>query len=442
MIRMRHMARIGPSPNEITGLQPDDEVTFAPMDALADGLGGLDTTHTRPLGELISGSYNYFAECDILLAKVTPCFENGKKAIAAGLANGVGFATSEVHVIRPDTRRLDPSYLRYLLSGDDFRAEGMRSMTGAGGLRRVSERAILDFRPAVTDLDTQKAIAAFLDAETARIDALIEKKGRLQELTREKETATLERAVKGQDRGGPVRESGAEWIGSIPEHWLAPKFTQVARLESGHTPSRQHPEYWVSEECTVPWVSLADIWQVRREGRIYLSETAEKVSPLGLANSAARLLPSDTVMLSRTASVGFPAIMAVPMATTQDFVNWICGPKILPEYLYLVLKSMRREFARLMMGSTHQTIYMPDVRSFKTPLPPLEEQREIVRRLWSKLDDFRELTAKVQDSIEGLREFRAALITAAVTGQIDPAGWRRRGEGDRRLDDIESEMTP
>src|SRR5207249_3411959 len=109
------------------------------------------------------------------------------------------------------------------------------------------------------------------------------------------------------------------------------KLKYVTRLETGHTPSRQHPEYW--ENCTIPWFSLADVWQIRDGRKEYLEDTAEKVSELGLANSAARLLPLGTVIVSRTASVGFSGIMPVPMATTQDFVNWICGPKLLPEYL-------------------------------------------------------------------------------------------------------------
>ena len=83
-------------------------------------------------------------------------------------------------------------------------------------------------------------------------------------------------------------------------------------------------------------------------------------------------------MLSRTASVGFSAIMGTPMATTQDFVNWVCGHKVLPEYLLYVFRSMRVEFERLKFGSTHSTIYMPDVAKLSMPLPPVPEQRKIV----------------------------------------------------------------
>ncbi len=132
--------------------------------------------------------------------------------------------------------------------------------------------------------------------------------------------------------------------------------------------------------------------------------------------------------------------MEVPMATTQDFVNWVCGPTLRPKYLYYVLRAMRRELNRLMIGSTHQTIYMPDVRAFRTPLPPLDEQDAIVHRLDRSLNGQTELTSAIESSVQRLRELRSALITAAVTGQIDVATWGKRGETDRRLEAIEQEI--
>ena len=122
-----------------------------------------------------------------------------------------------------------------------------------------------------------------------------------------------------------MKPSGLGWVGDIPRDWDVAKICLVARLESGHTPSRQHPEYWIPDECTIPWLSLADVWQVRPGIQEYVGETSEKISPLGMANSAARLLPAGTVVLSRTASVGFAGIMSQPMATTQDFATGFPG---------------------------------------------------------------------------------------------------------------------
>ena len=150
------------------------------------------------------------------------------------------------------------------------------------------------------------------------------------------------------------RDSGVGWLGQVPEHWDVCRTKFVARLESGHTPSRQHPEYWV--DCAIPWFSLADVWHIRDGKTEYVNETAEKVSELGIANSSARLLPKGIVIVSRTASVEFSAILGVDAATTQDFVNWVCGNRTRPEYLLYVFRGMRQEFRRLTMGSTHQTI--------------------------------------------------------------------------------------
>jgi type I restriction enzyme S subunit len=269
----------------------------------------------------------------------------------------------------------------------------------------------------------QGAIATFLDRETAKIDALIAEQQRLIELLQEKRQAVISHAVtKGLHPDAPMKDSGVEWLGEVPEHWTVMPLRLAARIESGHTPSRSHEEYWIEKDCVYPWFTLGDVWQIRDGKGEYVFETQEKVSQFGLDNSAARMLPANTVILSRTASVGFSGILGVPMATTQDFVNWVCGPKIAPEFLLFVFRAMSKEFERLKYGSTHNTIYMPDIFSFRVALPSLIEQGEIVsnvreslRRLDGSFDDL--LSSK-----ELLQERRSALISAAVTGQIDVRG--------------------
>ena len=214
------------------------------------------------------------------------------------------------------------------------------------------------------------------------------------------------------------RETGVGWLGEIPAHWQVKRTRHVARLESGHTPSRNNSEYW--QDCNIPWFTLADVWQIRRGGKDVVTETKEQISEMGLAHSAARLLPKDTVILSRTASVGFSAIAGVDLATTQDYVNWVCKSDLRPEYLLLVFRSMNSEFQRLTMGSTHRTIYMPDVRSFSTPLPTIEEQESIVSFVRFETEKIDALVAKKERLIELLHEKRAALITRTVTKGIDP----------------------
>ena len=275
-------------------------------------------------------------------------------------------------------------------------------------------------------LDEQRAIAAYLDRETERIDALVAKKRLLIERLEEYRTALITRTV---TRGLPpeaaraadldpsprLKPSGVEWLGDMPEHWEVGNIRRYAEMKSGHTPSRQHPEYW--EDCDIPWFTLSDVWQLRDGRATYLGETRELISDVGVANSAAELLPTGTVILSRTASIGFSGVM--PMATSQDFWNWVCGPKLMPLYLLLTFRSMRNEFNRLMMGSTHRTIYEVSAASFRIPVPPTPEQQAIIEFLEERLPSNDAARDAATLAIERLQEYRAALITAAVTGKID-----------------------
>ncbi|PKN21509.1 MAG: restriction endonuclease subunit S [Deltaproteobacteria bacterium HGW-Deltaproteobacteria-22] len=321
-------------------------------------------------------------------------------------------------VLRP-MKTVYPLFIHHLLRCSPFQEEFYRYGKGiVADLWSTNYSEMRNILLSMPPLDEQTAIAGFLDRETSKIDALVAEQQRLVELLKEKRQAVISHAVtKGLNPAAPMKPSGIEWIGAIPAHWLSIPIKFVARLESGHTPSRQHPEYW--ENCTVPWFSLADVWQIREGKKDVVIETNEKVSELGLANSSARLLPQGTVILSRTASVGFSAIMGTAMATTQDFANWICGPKLFNEFLLFTFRAMREEFNRIMMGSTHNTIYMPDIEAFHMALPPLDEQTAILDSIRTETAKLDTLTAEAQRAIELLQERRTALISAAVTGKID-----------------------
>ena len=266
-------------------------------------------------------------------------------------------------------------------------------------------------------LHTQRRIARFLDEKTARIDGLLEKKRAHLARLAEKRMALITRAVtRGLNPDAPMKPSGIDWLGDIPAHWATGNIRRFARMKTGHTPSRSHPEYW--DNCTIPWFALTDVWQLRDGTRWYLEETAEKISEVGLANSAAELLPTGTVIFSRTASVGYSGIMPQPMATTQDFWNWVCGPKLTPEYLLLLFRSMTQKFEKSTSGSTHKTIYQGIAADLRICVAPIEEQKELASFVFERSAAIDALAKQVRCSIEYLSEYRAALITAAVTGKF------------------------
>lgn len=268
----------------------------------------------------------------------------------------------------------------------------------------------------------QAAIAAFLDHETAKIDALVVEQERLIALLKEKRQAVISHAVtKGLDPNTPMKDSGVEWLGQVPAHWEVVRVKQVARLESGHTPSKQFPEYWEGGE--IEWVSLNDSKHLATND--YISDTAMKITPLGMANSSARLLPEGAVVFTRDATIGLAAITTCPMAVSQHLIAWCPSEAIMSMYLLRVFNVMKAFLDAVTFGAIIKTIGMPEVGKLVTPVPPLSEQRDIVAFVERELKVFDTLTAEAERAVTLLRERRAALISAAVTGKIDVRGFVR-----------------
>ena len=148
------------------------------------------------------------------------------------------------------------------------------------------------------------------------------------------------------------------------------------------------------------------------------SKLPRELNELGLANSAARLLPKGTVVMSRTASVGFVTIMGRPMATSQDFVNWVCGPDLSPWFLLWLLITARAYVLGLSSGAIHKTVYMPTVESFSICAPSLDEQIRLAAALHNHLkavDRASQLLERQRNNIESLKP---ALLRAAFSGQL------------------------
>ncbi|MFV6579460.1 restriction endonuclease subunit S, partial [Klebsiella pneumoniae] len=208
--------------------EKDSLCTFLPMEKLRTNAVTLD--ETRPIHE-VYGGYSYFCDGDILIAKVTPCFENGNIAVANGLVNGIGFGSTEINVLRVNGKGHN-RFLYYRLQEEQFRTIAKSEMRGTGGLKRVPTDLFESFTIGLPDTDEQATIAATLDQETARIDALIEKKTRFIELLKEKRQALITHAVtKGLDPNVKMKDSGVEWIGQVPEHWeVKPFFALVTEL--------------------------------------------------------------------------------------------------------------------------------------------------------------------------------------------------------------------
>jgi type I restriction enzyme S subunit len=202
-------------------------------------------------------------------------------------------------------------------------------------------------------------------------------------------------ATEGHIRGDYALSVGAP--DSAPRSgWAWKKLTEIARLETGHTPSRRHPEWWNGD---IPWIGIRDA--TANHGRT-IFETNQHTNQAGIENSSARVLPAHTVCLSRTASVGYVVVMGCPMATSQDFVNWVCDSEHLDyRFLKYVLLAERNAFLRFAHGTTHQTIYFPEVKAFHVCAPDVGAQSDIAEVLAS-LDDKIELNRQMARTLEAI----------------------------------------
>lgn len=199
----------------------------------------------------------------------------------------------------------------------------------------------------------------------------------------------------------PFAASPAVPTKPIRDGWRWHRLIELARLATGHTPSRLRAEYWNGD---IPWLQLADIRAL--DGKEALI-TSERTNQSGIAKSAAVLLPKGTVCMSRTASVGFVTILGRSMATSQDFVNWVCGPDLEPSFLMHLLIACRDPIRELGSGAVHQTIYFPTVEAFSICVPPVAEQRQISDRLQRQLE--------VAEKAKAAAEQELAAITALPT---------------------------
>ncbi|MCL1567730.1 restriction endonuclease subunit S [Xanthomonas nasturtii] len=191
------------------------------------------------------------------------------------------------------------------------------------------------------------------------------------------------------NRPGVDPPSGWEWL----------PLASIARMESGHTPSRNKPEYWGGD---IPWIGIRDA-KSAHGGTV--SQTLEKTNALGISNSSARVLPAGTVCLSRTASVGYVVKMGREMATSQDFVNWVCSGSIDPDFLRYLFVAEESALSRFSSGSVHQTIYYPELKAFHVCIPSMTQQKRIVAVLdqaFAALDRARANCEESLQAAEGL----------------------------------------
>lgn len=396
-------------------LDASAEVTFLPMEAIGEQ-GELDLSMTRPLEEVQSG-YSRFEDGDVVIAKITPCFENGKGALIRDTATGIGFGTTELHVLRPGPE-LDGRFLYYVTAEQRFRRLGEACMTGAAGQQRVPEDYVRDFRIRVPPFSQQRSIADYLDRETAQIDASIAAKERVLGLLAERRRALITRAVtRGLDPHAPLRDSGIPWLGEIPAHWDLTRLKFVARIQTGIALGKN---FGGKELHDYPYLRVANV----QDGFLALTDVKMIAVPESEA-ALSRLRAGDVLMneggdadkLGRGAiwtgeiepCLHQNHVFAVrPQAITSEWLASWTSCEVAKAYF----ESRAKQSTNLASISVTNLMELPLLR------PPVDEQMAIVEHIRRETATLESIQSVTERSIVLLKERRAALIAAAVTGRI------------------------
>jgi len=306
-------------------------------------------------------------------------------------------------------------------------------------LSRGRLRAI---RIPVPDVSTQEAIAGFLDRETARLDQLIEKKQRLVALLDERRAAFVSDAVTGRHlQDAPMKPTNSRYLTEIPEHWSLRRLKQLGRVRGGITLGRAISEG--RETLSVEYLRVANV----QAGHIDLSDVAT-IEVTREERERYKLQKGDILMneggdndkLGRGAvwdgSID-PCIHQNHVFAVRPFeshvglwVSFCSNARYGRDFFYLNSRQ----------STNLASISKTRLEEFPVTTPPAEEMAQLIVQIADKTKACRQLIDQISESIAGLSEFRAALITAAVTGQIDVTTWHKRGGTDRRLDAIQEEM--
>ena len=323
-----------------------------------------------------------------------------------GVIVSTGFA-----VLRPQNG-VDVGFLSHAMRAPHFLDMVVAHSVGIS-YPAINTSDLIGFKLPFPPLPEQHAIAAFLDAETARIDTLVAKQVSLIATLQEKRRALISHVVtKGLDPAAPMKDSGVLWLGEVPKHWEVKAIKWLSPVQRGASPRPIDDPKYFDDEGEYAWVRIADV-TAAEDG--YLRITTQRLSPLG--SSLSVKLDPGALFLSIAGSVGKPCISCIKACIHDGFVYF---PHLREnnKFLFYIFEA-GTAFQGLGKLGTQLNLNTDTVGSIRIGVPPKVEQDAIVAFIERESDRVDTLITKSQEMIAVLREHRTALVAAAVTGQID-----------------------
>jgi type I restriction enzyme S subunit len=339
------------------------------------------------------------------------------------ISNHSIFAGYHTIIARPKDRT-NSRFYAYLLDSQELRTQVRHAVKGVK-VFSVTQAILRGIDIWLPDAIEQSKIANFLDHETAKIDTLIDKQQQLIKLLKEKRQAVISHAVtKGLNPNAPMKDSGVEWLGEVPEHWRLLPLKYLCSFKGGGTPAKDNLSYWTNG--TIPWVSPKDMKS------FWLSQTQDKVTPLAVRQSSTNFIEKNCLLmvvrsgiLQRTVPI---AININEVTLNQDMKALKFNEQINVEYAanYILGNTGPLLLEWSKEGATVESIEHEYLANSIFPVPPMIEQAGIIKLLKQQVDTFQKLEDRAVRGINLLTERRTALISAAVTGKIDVRNWQPR----------------
>ena len=402
-MRLKDFSVLNP---QYKGESLDCEVSFVPMESLRNG--AIDYQDI-PFAEG-KGKYTYFQDGDLLVAKVTPCFENGNIAIANNMKQGVGFGSSEIFVLRMNDKVLN-TYMFYITQTAKFQEGACATMCGVGGLKRISPLFMRTYELDIPSLSKQQRIVDYLGVKLGKIDARIAVLEKQQDAYARLKKSVIHHAVThGLDPNVSLKDSGVEWIGMIPENWEVKRIKELCSFVSrGATPNYvDEGEYKVMNQAVFSTGNLNH--KVVRYSSYMKSESQIKKGDLLIASTGGGVL--GKLYFFDDEDLNFYADTHVTIIRSDK------GLFCVKFLFYLLFYQFDMINACMAKGSTNQTELQRDcLLSYDLAIPSLVEQQAIIAYLDEKCAKINASTENIGKQIDALKRLKRALINEVVTGQ-------------------------
>ncbi len=416
------------NPRHPKGIDDSMPVTFAPMAAISESKPEFQFSEERPLGKVRKG-FTHFAEGDVLFAKITPCMENGKGAVAVGLRNGLGCGTTELHVLRPQGR-IDPYYLYRFLAQPSIRRMAKEKFTGTAGQARVPTSFIEQLEIPLPPLPEQRHIVAKLEKLLANVDTCQQRLWKIPTFLKRFRQSVLAAACSGRltadwrkENPHDVKSKRAfEDTPETPESWEWKQLSEISEIRGGVTKGRQ---FNGKSTIRLPYLRVANV----QDGYLDLREI-KLIEVLPEDRERFALKVGDLLFTEGgdRDKLGRGSIWRGEIADcihqNHIFRARLTGGLTTPEYISLTTKS---EFSRwYFFENASQTVNLASINltmlsALPVPLPPFVEQREIVRQvgaLFALADQIEARCARVKTHADNLTQsilakaFRGELVSA------------------------------